>query len=330
MSSMEWALWISVGLIGLAGSSLFSGLETGLYTINRIRLHIIAAQSLNGRIIERLILRPNRMLGTLLIGNNIANYMASYAITKILTTGGLTEWQQIGVSALILTPMLFVFGEVVPKDLFANFTDRISYLFAKPLWVVQTILLYTGLLPLVDLYSTAIARLLKSPELSLGMIHPRRAVTALMKEGLGQGLLSPYQSDIIERVIHPEEPTVADAMVDWDDVVHLPEDATTDDLVKIADRTPHARFPLVNREGGPTSVVSLYDVLTALDHQQPLTVHARPILSFPPNHSRRQALVRMQREHVLMALVADERGRPLGIISIKDLVEPILGELDIW
>jgi putative hemolysin len=332
LTTWETAAWASLAAIGLLGSALYSGLETGIYRLNRIRLHLRVSRSdRNALLLSKMTTNPNRMLGSLLIGNNVANYSASMGITALLEAASLGEWQIIGITAILLTPLLFVFGEVLPKDFFQNFTDRATYRFARFLWYTQKLLLVTGLLPVTDLLSRGIAWALGASQEYRLSLHPRRVVTKLIQEGAGTGVISLYQSDIINRVLHPTERRVVDAMVPWDSVIRFRIDQPIEAFWSLVDRSPHSRFPITDRGGKPIGFVHLLDVM--VHHAEacpPLETIVTEAPQLPKKTSLREALVRLQEARTAMGFVVDSRDHVIGIVTAKDLVEPIVGELDVW
>ncbi len=125
MTTIEILGFGVLALVGLLLSALFSGLETGLYTLNPVRLTVRAAHGDPSAVrLRQELARQNRMLSTLLIGTNAASYLCSYALAVLLHGAGLKDWALIGWEAVILTPLLFVFAETLPKDLFRTHTDR--------------------------------------------------------------------------------------------------------------------------------------------------------------------------------------------------------------
>ncbi len=330
--AVPMVVWWLMAFAGLCGSALYSGMETGVYQLNRVRLHLLVdAGDRRATLLERMVAHPNRVLGTLLIGNNVVNYLASLGISGLLAAMAYSDWQIVGITALILTPMLFVFGEVLPKDLFRTYTDRLTYLFARFLWVTQKVVRFTGVGPLVDGISWLLSKALGTPQLGSAALHPRRVVTQLMKEGIDLGLISAYQSEVIDRVLHPTERHASDAMVPWGQVQQVQAGKPPEAVWAIADRTSYARLPLVDGAGRVAGVLSVLDVLRhGVDVCPPLDELARPMPQMASDQSIREALRLLRDEHSAMGLVVDGAGRPLGIVTVKDLVEPITGELTAW
>ncbi len=332
LTAGQYVAWSLVALVGVIGSAVFSGLETGVYRLNRVRLHLLAHRGQgNAQVLDRLVAKPNRLLGTLLIGNNIANYASSLGFTALLGGAGLSDKGIIIVVALLLTPVLFVFGEVLPKDLFQNYTDQITYRFARFMRLFQQLVIVCGLLPMLDGVNWLLTRAFGGGRAIGFGIHPRRIVTQLIKEGVGHGLLSPYQSDMIDRVLHPTETTLADAMIPWAQVHTIAQTAPPEAIWALADRVPHSRLPLVDPQGKPTGVLNVFEVLLQRPDDCPaIATVARPALTLGPDQPLGEGLAALRAAGSAMAIVAGPKGTPLGIVTVKDLVEPITGELDVW
>lgn len=332
LTHVEMAIWSAVALLGMIGSALYSGLETGAYRLNRVRLHLMAHQKVPAAVtLDQMVRKPNRLLGTLLIGNNISNYASSLGITALLTGLGLANAQIIVFTAVLLTPLLFVFGEVLPKDLFQNHTDQLTYRFARFLKFNQMIVIACGLLPLIDGVNFLLSRLMGSHQRANLRPHPRRVVTQLMKEGVGQGLISPYQSDMIDRVLNPTETTIGDAMVPWAQVHKIHQIAPPEAVWAAADRQPHSRFPLIDKAGKPVGALNVFDVLL---HEPetcpPIATLVRPVPRVRARQSIGEGLQKLRSEQSAMGIVENSKGQVVGIVTVKDLVEPITGDLEIW
>ncbi|MEE9212896.1 MAG: CNNM domain-containing protein [Phycisphaeraceae bacterium] len=330
MSGLEAILWWMLLVVGLAGSALYSGLETGTYRLNRVRLHVFEQQRVTAAIrLARLVARPGTLLTTLLIGNNITNYLGTASLTVILASRGLGDWQIIATNVLILTPILFVFGETIPKDLFAAHSDKLMYRFSGPLLLSQRLFTVMGLLPVIE-WLTRLAMRITGTHQGLATIHPRRKVEVLVQEGVGYGLLSPEQSAIVERVLDLSGRQVRDEMVPWSRVMTLSVQDGPDRLRALADSTPRSRFPVLDAAGELVGVVNVTDALLHRRDQCPPIeqLMTRPV-TLDADTPLRTALSQLQTGHQPLAVVTD-RDRPVGIVTVKDLVEPITGELANW
>lgn len=329
MTDWPIAIWWMIMAIGVTGSAIYSGLETGIYRINRVRLQIRQhSHNRSARLLNKLVHQPVTLLSTLLIGNNIANYMGTASLAVILERWGFTDWQVIVVNIVIITPVLLVFGEVLPKDLFSAHSDQLTYHFAAFLNGSRRVFRWSGLLPLTVAFGNTVARLLGVPRAT--PFHPRRQVELLVKEGVGHGLLSDEQSAIVERVLELGTLTVADEMVPWAKVTTVKTDDSTDVMWELADRTSLARFPVVDDHGTVKGVISVYD---ALIHERqncpPLNELMTPVLYLNATTPLRRALTTLQTQHAALAVVT-RHDKPVGLVTVKDLVEPITGELASW
>lgn len=326
MSTLETVLWSGAMLVGFIGSALFSGLETGVYSLNRVRLQVLVHQGFAAaRVLREETERITRLLSTLLIGNNITNNLGVAALGILLEARGVTGWWNVIVNTMIVTPILFVFGETLPKDLFAAFADRLMYPLARVLRVSRWVFTVTGLVALTEGFS----RLLGGQTGAAS--HPRWRVESLVKEGLGHGLLSDEQTAIVGRVLGLSSKRVEDEMTPWDEVSTVGVDSTTDELWRIADQTWRSRFPVVDRSGAVVGVLNLRDVLIQDRSECPSVEELMtPIERLSTDLPIRKALSQMQAHRLPMAVIEDAQGVSVGLVTIKDLVEPITGELSNW
>lgn len=322
--------WILV-LLGLGGSALFSGMETGCYRINRVRLHLLEHRNIRsaGRL-SRLIRDPATLLGTLLIGNNAANYIGTASLGVIFASWGWADSKVIVVNALVITPLLFVFGETLPKDLFSAHSDRLMYRLAPVLVGMRWLFTICGVLPLIKIITIAIMRLIGG-KTSDGPLHPRRMMSGLVKEGLGHGLMTDHQSTMVERVLALSNQTVHDEMTPWVKVERIKHTDDANAIWQLASRSRHARYPVVDAQGQIMGILEIQDALRRGRENCPTAGDmARPAISFTHKTAIRPALQKLQTQRANMAIVTDTAKRPVGIVSIKDLIEPITGELSAW
>ena len=320
--------WACVSLIGLGLSALFSGMETGIYTLNRVRLAVRAGRREPAALRLRDELEhPDRLLSTLLVGNNIANYLGTFGVAAILDGLGITPTNAIVINALILIPMLFVFAETLPKDLFRTHTDSWTYNLSGLLLAIRRILTGIGLVPFVSWFGSIFTRLFDaSTEREVGA---RQRVSQLIREGVGAGVLSAEQLTLADRALTLRDRTVADEMIPWRRVATVPISADRTAREAILRSRPYSRMPMVDRTGRVAGVLHALDA--ALHPECKTTELLRPIPVIEPTTPSLEALRVMRSERARLAIVrrpGDER--PLGLVALKDLVEPLVGELRVW
>lgn len=317
-----------LSLLGVGFSALFSGLETGLYTLNRVRLLVRAgrrersAMRLHGELEH-----PNRLLTTLLLGNNIANYLGTFGVAAILNQLGFNALLGVVINAAILIPILFVLGETLPKDLFRTHTDRWSYAWSGFLVACRRLFTWIGLVPIVQVFGTLVSRVIGS-ESDLAPTA-RQRISQLIKEGVGVGVLSESQTTLADRALAMRDRTVSTEMIPWRNVVTLPLDADHPTRRALMRRRDFTRFPVVGPAGRVVGILSLLDALLKPANATQLLM-TQP-MSFPATTPLHKALRSMRQQRQTMAIVVESSGgRAVGVVTLKDLVEPITGELGAW
>jgi CBS domain containing-hemolysin-like protein len=327
MTAADAAIFVSITFVGVLLSASFSGLETGLYTINRVRLTVRDARGeAAAKTLRRMLANPARMLAVVLVGNNIANYLASYGIAAILDGSGMAPAQAILINAAVLIPVLFVLGEILPKDLFRTHTDRWSYALAGYLKWTGRVLLWIGLVPVVEHVGRIASRLLGgNPDAG----NPaRQRVSRLIKEGMGAGVLSEVQTTLADRALALRDLRVVDEMIPWSDVATVSADLDGAALREALRHRNFTRLPAVDGDR-VVGVLSVIDAL--LQPETPVRDLMTEPLGLRPGMPVHTALRAMRTSRTALAVVtAADSGRPLGLVTMKDLVEPLTGDLTVW
>lgn len=328
MSQLDLTIFLAMMVVGLGLSAMFSGMEIGLYTLNRVRVTVLAGRGdARARRLRGLLQRSNRTLSTILIGNNIANYLGSFGLAAILDHFALSPVQAIALNAGVLIPLLFVFGETLPKDLFRTHTDHWSYHTSGFLLACNRLFTFTGLAPLVEVFGHLVGRLFGAA--SDVRTTARQRISQLIKEGVGAGVLTETQTTIADRALALRDQAVRTVMVPWSRVAHLSADADTKLREEIIRRRHHTRLPVIAAGGKVVGVVSIIDAL--LHPEQSTRDLAEPVTEFRPDSKVHEALRTLRLKRQTMAVITEPRtGNPVGLVTLKDLVEPLTGELPEW
>jgi len=323
----ETVLWFIVAVVGLALSSIFSGVETGVYSVNRLRLAVRAGATPPDRRtlrLQREIGEPERLIATLLIGNNAANYAGSLGLTALLVLAGLEDWAVIVVNAAVLTPALFVFGETIPKELFREEADRLMPRFAAPLGLFRLFLTVTLLLPLVTLVAGLIQRMIGGQRIET--IQQRQRLGALLKEGATGGVLSVEQTSMIDRALVVGELPITEAMRPWSSIQRLGADWTRAQIKACAQKASgngQTRIPVVDRRGNVLGLTRTIDVALAGDDISAASL-ATTAVSIDAGDTVRHAL-RLFAERDISCAVVVADGQPVGLATYDELLAPLLG-----
>jgi len=327
----EPAAWATL-LGGLVLSFLYSGLETGTYAVNKVRLDLRAESGDRRAVALRSLLRhPSRSLIVLLIGNNLANDLASGGMVLMLTLHGLGQWSAQWYAVAVLTPVVFIFCELLPKNLFYRHAETLTYLFSGFLGFCRRVFTLVGLVHLTRALLWVTLKLARRGEGEVSdPLGAGRRVSAILDEGRASGALTDSQSLIAERVVRIGHVRLRDVMVPLKAAVLVPETITREGVRELLGAHKHPRLGVYR--GGRDNIVGLlnaYDVL--LDESgRPPAAHVRPVVSLPEGMGVTEALVELQRRREVIAFVCSERGAFVGLVTMKDLVEEIVGELHEW
>lgn len=330
MTTGELVLYWSLSVAGLAGMALCSGAEIGSYSVNRLRLHLAAedpAAPRRARWLKREIDRPDRLLLGLLVAVNIFGKVMADGTTGLAVGAGWSDWQIVIFNVLLLTPVTLIFAEALPKEIFRLEADRLMYPLAGLLWGWRMLLTVTGVLPVLAWFSRWVERLAGLSGKGERLGDARQRIAMLLKEGASHGAMSEAQNTLVDRALRLREARVGDEMLLWSQVRTLPSDWDRARVMAVADSIPHARAPVVDRRGRVVGVLRLIDLYTRPD--EPVERLWGEPARLSEGLSVLEALERVRANPAGVGIV-EKDGRPVGLVTSKDLVEPITGDLPDW
>jgi len=322
--------WWSLGLVSLAGSALCSGIELGLYSLNRVRLDLRAGAHPPQRsavMLKDEIQNPARLVSTILIGNNAFHFLVAASSAAIFAGANLSDAQAAALNFAVVAPILLIFSEALPKELFRVEADRLTFVFARPLRLLRVLFTVTGVLPLV----AAIARLTEraaglKPDEHLGDARQRMAM--LLKESAPASQLSESQSSLFDRALALRDETVEDEMVPWERVRTITAETDRARAVRVVSAQASSRLPVVDRAGRVVGVLRQIDLYTT-PPDVPLERLLTTPVRFDPDTPVLDAAQTLLSSPARLGIV-ERDGRAIGIVTAKDLVEPLTGELPDW
>lgn len=308
-------------------SAFFSGSETGLMVLNRYRLRHLVRDNHPGAIrAQRLLDKPDRLIGLILLGNNFVNILAS-SITTVIALRLLGE-PGIAIGAGILTLVILIFAEVTPKTLAALRPERIAF----PAAFVYGPLLKL-LYPLVWVVNAVANRTLKlvgvSPdEASSHALSSEELRTVVMEAGV---LIPKRHQKMLLSLLDLEQATVEDIMVPRNEIMGIDISDSIEDIVNIISYAQYTRLPVYKESiDNVVGIMHIRRVLPllqkgALDKDALLSTIRGPYF-IPEGTSLNRQLLNFQREGRRIGLVVDEYGEILGLTTIEDILEEVVGE----
>ena len=325
--SIVWLILII--LVGIAGSAFFAGAETGLISLNRLRLrHEVERKNRRALIINAFVENTERLLGTTLLGTNLANVLVGVFASALAAELFRREnfWIDFG-ATLIASGLLLIFGEIVPKLLFRHYPHRLCMTVADVLngaaW------LFAPVVSLLGVLMRAVARVGGGRETPKSFFVTREELKHLAKEGEAGGALTPEERQMIHGVIDFPYKTVYEVMIPLSRTVTVARDTATQELFDISHRTGFARFPV--REGDRViGIVNVYEVLFedgGKNHQTVEQIMRKPQFVLSTERVNRVLpVLRAGRQPI--SIVVNPEGKHVGIITIEDIVEEIVGDVE--
>jgi CBS domain containing-hemolysin-like protein len=312
------ALFVCTG-----GSFFFSGVETGIYVLNRVRLRLRVERgdAAATRVLE-FFRRPQLTISTILIGNHVANYGASFFCQEFfrgpVRVGEPEVW-----TTVVLTPFLFVMGEITPKNVFRLRADPLVYRTSRVLQAAGRVFLPLALfLRWMGRLTGAMPKSVPPPDAMLS----RDRLQALVGEVAEEGVLTDQQRRMVTNVMRISSVPVRGAMVPLSEVDAVSEGFDREELLAASGKRGRTRIPVLERASGqPRGVVNVLDL--AYRPGIALGDLVQQVPRIPDRSSVNRSLRLLRKARKPMGFVTDRGDRVVGVVTVKDLVEEISGEL---
>lgn len=321
---MTLELFISVVLIFL--SALFSGTETAFTSLSLIqKKEIEEMKGKQARTATYLASKPDLLLTTILIGNNIVNISVSALVTSFTIRYFGNAY--VGIATGVLTLLILIFGEITPKQIAINHNVRIAVTMALPVRFL-TIVLFPFVV-IFRTFSNEISRIFssgsKKKETSVeGILH-------IVDTAEDEGVLDEYESGLMEKVLHFSETQVRTIMTHRSDVFRLPEDMPLSKSLAAIVESGFSRVPLYrDTPDNITGIIRVRDVLRAIVDKRengPISLYSRKPLFVPETLHIDDLFLEFQKSKQQMAFIIDEYGEFAGIVCMEDVVEQLFGEM---
>ncbi|ORJ62457.1 HlyC/CorC family transporter [Geothermobacter hydrogeniphilus] len=306
-------------------SAFFSGSETALTAMDRLRVRYLVEKKRPGaERLESLLSNPERLLSAILIGNNLVNIAASVFATTLF----IAWFDKHGELAtiLILTPLLLLFAEVCPKTYAARYPEKVCFLVLRPIQLVM--LLLFPLVTLVSFLSGLLTRVMPGEEER--PLISEDEIRTMISVGGEEGVVAKEQHRMLHGVFELSQIRVRDVMIPRTEVVGIELDTPFDKVLETVQQARHSRFPVFDGElDNIIGIIHSKEILNYVHRPDEFSLRklARAPYFVPESKQIETLLQSFRRRHIHLAVVVDEYGGVEGIVTLEDVVEEIVGEI---
>lgn len=313
-------------VVCLVLSAFFSSSETALTTVNLIRIRNLAD---NGDKAAAWVLKARRdqskMLGAILIGNNVVNLSASSMLTVLVTD--VFGSQAVGAATGVLTLLVLLFGEITPKTIATLEAEKNALRFARVICFLMTIL--TPVIFVVNLLSGGVLRLL-----GVDPNKPTDSITedelrTIVEVGHEKGVIESEEKEMINNVFDLGDSVARDIMVPRIDMSFVDVEASYEELMEIFRRDHYTRLPVY--EDNTDNIIGIINMkdLILLEDRAAFSVRdylRQPLFTFE-SKKLSELMIEMRKTSNNIVIVLDEYGATAGLITLEDILEEIVGDI---
>jgi CBS domain containing-hemolysin-like protein len=320
---MSTAESLTLIFITMLLSAFFAGSETAVVSCSKVRLHSRARQgSWRARLLEKLLRTPEYFFSIVLVGNN----MAVISCTALATGLAVRLFGDSGgaIAVVVMTPLMLIFGEVIPKSAFLYHADEVSIKVA-PVLRAMSIILFPLVLP-ATLLARMMSRLAGAERGKLDMLGSREDLIFLYRRGKVERDVEEREWRMIDGVFSFGTRRARELMIPMENVISFPVTASVDEVIEEANRHTYSRFPLVSpNDGSVVGIISLFDLLGLDGGERLATVMHKP-LKVSEDESAERLLISLKDEPLHFAVVTTgDKAR--GIITLENILESIVGDI---
>lgn len=314
----------------LAASMFFSGSETAITGLDVHRAQrLVEEGGRAGRIAAFWVRDPVRVLSTILVGNNVANTLMGAVVTALALRhlgGGPWGDYAVGLAVFTTTALLLVLGEITPKALGKLYGERIAL---PALWLLSG--LSRLMAPALWLLTAITGALVRRAEKQAGSSSPARVTSDdigyLVQVGQREGSIEPNQAALLAGIVRFEAKIVRDIMIPESRVTAVNLAWSVAQVREVAIRSGHSRLPVYEGQLNNIKGVLHIKQLVGLAETEPLTRVLRPPVFISQTMRLHDLLQRFKEQRVHLAIVVDDAGDAVGIVTLEDVLEQIVGQI---
>mgnify|MGYP001020106766 FL=1 len=327
MSQTNWIELILI-ILGVMGSAFFSSSETALTSLNVFKIRQMEENGVeNSSLVRRLTDDIGKVLTTILIGNNIVNIVtttiATIFFTDLLGSSGAV------VSTIILTLTILIFGEVTPKNIATSSSEKLALKVAKPIRFFDFIL--KPLSFFLQAITNFLTKIIIGENSQKGDLVTEEDLKTIVDVSEEQGVINDQESEIINNVFEFGDSDVEDIMTARTNMEAIAVDMEDKELKDFLKNCKHSRIPVYGKSiDNIIGILHMKDIVAFIAEDKDLNIEemVRPAFYVYDNMHIFDLFKSMRGENVSLAIVIDEYGGTSGIVTIEDIVEELVGEIE--
>ncbi|MEW8995006.1 hemolysin family protein [Clostridium sp.] len=316
-----------IGLIILIMlSSFFSASETALMSISKIRVRHMAEENIKGaNRVKELVDNPSSLLASILVGNNVVN-IASSSLATVLAIS-LIGSRGVAISTILMTIIVLIFGEITPKTLASQNSEQVSLRVANPIFIVSKIL--KPVVIITTTISNFFIKLLGGKSVSNKPFITEDELKTIVDVSEEEGILNLEEKDMIHNVFQFGDLYAKDVMVQRVDIIALDIEESLDKIISVIKEEGFSRIPIYSDTiDNIVGILNVKDIIFMEDTKNfTLKNYMREITYTYEFRKVTELFKDMNKNRQHMVVVLDEYGGTVGIVTIEDLIEEIVGEI---
>ncbi len=327
MSSTEIILYLVLLFVCLLLSAFFSGSETAFISLQKIRVEYLVSTKVKGADrVARMIQQPEKLLSTILLGNNFVNTAAAAIGAAVAVS--LWEEQGILIATIGVTILLLIFSEATPKAIANRHAEKLSLILARPIEMLSWLL--TPFVITLSWIASGFSKLVGGTPVPRSLASEEE-IRTMISVGHKEGTVEKDEAEMLHKVFDFGNRPVSEVIVPRTEVVSVEKGTKLADFLTIYAQTPLSRFPVYeDNMDNVVGILSVKDVLMAqakdtISDDSVIDDLIRPAYFAPETKRINELFAEMRDKNYRMSVVVDEFGGTAGIVSLSRLVEEIVG-----
>ena len=312
----------------LALSASFSASEAAMLSVNKVRLrHLVEQGHRSAQLTFQHLTHLDRIIGTLIVANSLVN-VAFSAIVSALLIRNFGYESGLALSTAVVTVLLLLIAEVTPKMFAVTHAEPVAFFMARPL-IVLTALLY----PLAAFFTWAarwMLRVFRIPIKRRSPLVTEEEIKVMIQMGREAGVLAEGELRLLHRIFEFSDSLVKEVMVPREQIAAIDLEASPEQVLDVLIEEGHARIPVYRKTlDDVVGVIYARDLLAMARHGGLFILSdlIRPVTVVRETKRIAELLSEFQRDKIQIAIVHDAKGRTIGLVTIEDLLEEIVGEI---